>query len=126
MRTASRPVWRMGMATEIKVPTLGESVSEATIGKWFKKPGDAVRADEPLLELETDKVTLEVHAPAAGILGDLLAKAGETVGVGALLGSIDEAGGGAGTKSAAPAAQPAKVDTDPKPAGPASLGTAAA
>ncbi len=54
------------MATEIRVPTLGESVTEATIGRWFKKPGDAVRADEPLLELETDKVTLEVNAPAAG------------------------------------------------------------
>ncbi len=57
------------MSTEIRVPTLGESVSEATIGKWFKKPGDAVKADEPLLELETDKVTLEVNAPAAAHLG---------------------------------------------------------
>ncbi|MBA4791461.1 MAG: dihydrolipoamide succinyltransferase, partial [Rhizobiales bacterium] len=54
------------MATEIRVPTLGESVTEATIGKWFKKPGDAVKADEPLVELETDKVTVEVPAPAAG------------------------------------------------------------
>ena len=56
------------MATEIRVPTLGESVSEATIGKWFRKPGEAVKADEPLVELETDKVTLEVNAPAAGVL----------------------------------------------------------
>ena len=70
------------MATEIRVPTLGESVSEATIGRWFKKPGDAVKADEPLVELETDKVTLEVNAPAAGTLGDILAKDGETVGAG--------------------------------------------
>ena len=57
------------MATEIRVPTLGESVTEATIGRWFKKPGDAVKADEPLVELETDKVTLEVNAPAAGVAG---------------------------------------------------------
>jgi len=83
------------MATEIRVPTLGESVSEATIAKWFKKPGDAVTADEPLVELETDKVTLEVPAPAAGILGDIAAKDGETVGPGALLGSIDEGGAAA-------------------------------
>ena len=57
------------MANEIRVPTLGESVSEATVCKWFKKPGDVVKADEPLVELETDKVTLEVNAPAAGVLG---------------------------------------------------------
>jgi 2-oxoglutarate dehydrogenase E2 component (dihydrolipoamide succinyltransferase) len=74
------------MATEIRVPTLGESVTEATIGKWFKKPGDVVKADEPLCELETDKVTLEVNAPAAGVLAEIVAKDGETVGVGALLG----------------------------------------
>ena len=67
------------MATEIRVPTLGESVSEATIGRWFKKTGDAVKADEPLLELETDKVTLEVNAPAAGVLAEIVAKDGETV-----------------------------------------------
>ena len=71
------------MATEIRVPTLGESVTEATIGRWYKKPGDAVKADEPLLELETDKVTLEVNAPAAGVLAEIVAKDGETVGVGA-------------------------------------------
>ena len=81
------------MATEIRVPTLGESVSEATIGRWFKKPGDAVKADEPLVELETDKVTLEVNAPAAGTLGDISAKDGETVTPGALLGSIVRAQG---------------------------------
>ncbi|WP_413991741.1 2-oxoglutarate dehydrogenase complex dihydrolipoyllysine-residue succinyltransferase [Labrys okinawensis] len=102
------------MATEIKVPTLGESVTEATIGKWFKKPGDAVKVDEPLLELETDKVTLEVNAPASGVLGEILAKAGETVGVGALLGSV-EAGGAA----AAPApAAPAPAATPSAPAAP--------
>jgi 2-oxoglutarate dehydrogenase E2 component (dihydrolipoamide succinyltransferase) len=78
------------MATEIKVPTLGESVTEATIGKWFKKVGDAIKADEPLVELETDKVTIEVPAPAAGILSEIIAKDGETVGVGAVLGAIGE------------------------------------
>jgi len=97
------------MATEIRVPTLGESVSEATIGKWFKKPGEAVKADEPLVELETDKVTLEVNAPAAGVLGEIVAKEGETVGVNALLGSIAEG-------AAAAAAAPKK---DEKPAAPA-------
>ena len=86
------------MATEIRVPTLGESVSEATIGRWFKKPGDPVKADEPVLELETDKVTLEVNAPASGTLGDIVAKDGETVSPGAVLGSIIE--GGARRRSA--------------------------
>ncbi len=86
------------MATEIRVPTLGESVTEATIGRWFKKPGDAVKADEPLLELETDKVTLEVNAPSAGVLAEISAKDGETVGVGALLGSIGEGGAVAAKK----------------------------
>ena len=79
---------------EIRVPTLGESVTEATIGKWFKKPGEAVAVDEPLVELETDKVTIEVPAPAAGVLGDIEAKDGETVAVGALLGQIKEGPGG--------------------------------
>lgn len=90
------------MATEIKVPTLGESVTEATIGKWFKKVGDAIAADEPLVELETDKVTVEVPAPAAGTLAEIIVKEGETVGVGALLGSISAGAG-------APAAKPAAV-----------------
>ncbi|TIW35003.1 MAG: 2-oxoglutarate dehydrogenase complex dihydrolipoyllysine-residue succinyltransferase [Mesorhizobium sp.] len=80
------------MATEIRVPTLGESVTEATIGKWFKKVGDAIAADEPLVELETDKVTVEVPSPGAGTLGEIIAKEGETVGVGALLGSISAGG----------------------------------
>ncbi|TRC96369.1 2-oxoglutarate dehydrogenase complex dihydrolipoyllysine-residue succinyltransferase [Mesorhizobium sp. WSM4303] len=89
------------MATEIRVPTLGESVTEATIGKWFKKVGDAIAVDEPLVELETDKVTVEVPAAAAGSLGEITAKEGETVGVGALLGMIS-AGGAA---AAAPASK---------------------
>ena len=78
---------------EIRVPTLGESVTEATIGKWFKKPGEAVAVDEPLVELETDKVTIEVPAPAAGVLSEIAAKDGETVAVGALLGQIKEGAG---------------------------------
>ena len=90
--------------TEIRVPTLGESVTEATIGKWFKKPGDPVAVDEPLVELETDKVTIEVPAPAAGVLGAIAAKDGETVAVGALLGQITEGAG-------APAAQPPAAPT---------------
>lgn len=105
------------MATEIRVPTLGESVSEATIGKWFKKPGDAVKADEPVLELETDKVTLEVNAPVAGTLAEIAAKEGETVGVGALLGMIT-AGAGAGA-SAPAAATPAPSAPAPVAAKPA-------
>ncbi len=99
---------------EIRVPTLGESVTEATIGKWFKKPGDAVAVDEPLVELETDKVTIEVPAPAAGVLSDIAAKDGETVAVGAVLGQIKE---GAGAAKAAPAAAPppAKPAAPPPP-----------
>src|SRR6185295_17688732 len=93
------------MPTEIRVPTLGESVTEATIGKWFKKVGDSVAADETLVELETDKVTVEVPAPAAGVLSEIAAKDGETVGVGAVLGAID--GGGAKSGKKAEAATPA-------------------
>src|SRR5215212_953870 len=103
--------------TEIRVPTLGESVSEATIGKWFKKPGDAVAVDEPLVELETDKVTIEVPAPAAGTLAEISAKDGETVAVGALLGAIKE---GAGAPLATPAAsKPAPVTETKRPVAPA-------
>ncbi|OYD80082.1 biotin/lipoyl-containing protein, partial [Azospirillum brasilense] len=80
------------MATEIKVPTLGESVSEATVARWLKKVGDAVAADEALVELETDKVTLEVNAPSAGTLAEIVAADGANVGVGALLGVLGEAG----------------------------------
>src|ERR1700692_3886108 len=92
--------------TEIRVPTLGESVNEATIGRWLKKTGAAVAADEPLGELETDKVTIEVPAPSAGTLGEITAKDGETVAVGALLGQINEGAAGAAAK---PAAAPAKA-----------------
>jgi 2-oxoglutarate dehydrogenase E2 component (dihydrolipoamide succinyltransferase) len=94
--------------TEIRVPTLGESVTEATIGRWFKKPGDSIRADEPLCELETDKVTLEVNAPASGTLSEIVAKDGETVGVGALLGQIADGAVAAATGAAKP--QPAAAE----------------
>jgi 2-oxoglutarate dehydrogenase E2 component (dihydrolipoamide succinyltransferase) len=90
---------------EIRVPTLGESVTEATIGKWFKKAGDVVVVDEPLVELETDKVTIEVPAPAAGVLTDVAVRDGDTVAVGALLGAIKEGAGAAPAKAAAQAAQ---------------------
>jgi 2-oxoglutarate dehydrogenase E2 component (dihydrolipoamide succinyltransferase) len=93
------------MATEVKVPTLGESVTEATVGQWLKKPGEAVKADEPIVSLETDKVAVDVPAPVAGTLGDIIAKEGDTVNVGALLATINE--GAAAAASSAPAAAPA-------------------
>jgi 2-oxoglutarate dehydrogenase E2 component (dihydrolipoamide succinyltransferase) len=101
------------MAVEIKVPTLGESVTEATIAKWFKKVGDAVKADEPLCELETDKVTVEVPAPAAGMLSAITAEAGTTVAVGAKLGELEA---GAAGKAAAPAAAAPAAKAAPAPA----------
>jgi 2-oxoglutarate dehydrogenase E2 component (dihydrolipoamide succinyltransferase) len=103
--------------TEIRVPTLGESVTEATIGRWFKKAGDAVAVDEPLVELETDKVTIEVPAPSAGTLGEISAKDGETVAVGALLGQINDGAAGAAAKPAA--AKPAAAPPPPTAAAPA-------
>lgn len=101
------------MAKEIRVPQLGESVTEATIGKWFKAEGQAVKADEPLVELETDKVTVEVPAPAAGVLASIAAQPGQTVNVGALLGAIEE---GAAASAAAPKAAEARPAKPPEPA----------
>src|ERR1700675_1730999 len=102
--------------TEIRVPTLGQSVTEATIGKWFKKPGEAVAVDEPLVELETDKVTIEVPAPAAGVLSDVAAKDGDTVAVGAVLGQIKEGAGAApGERPPPPGSPPPAPPTAPKP-----------
>ena len=103
------------MSTEIRVPTLGESVTEATIGQWFKQVGDSVAADEPIVELETDKVTIEVPAPAAGVLEAIMAKPGETVDVGALLGAIAAAGAAvaATPKAAAPATPVAAAPAAP-------------
>jgi 2-oxoglutarate dehydrogenase E2 component (dihydrolipoamide succinyltransferase) len=105
--------------TEIRVPTLGESVTEATIGRWFKKAGDAVAVDEPLVELETDKVTIEVPAPSAGTLGEIAAKDGETVAVGALLGQIMDGAAGAAAKPAAAPAKAAPPSPPPAAAAPA-------
>src|SRR5262249_39447406 len=104
--------------TEIRVPTLGESVTEATIGRWFKKAGEAVAVDEPLVELETDKVTIEVPAPSAGVLGEIIAKDGETVAVGALLGQINDGAAGAAKPAAAPAAPQAAPPPAAAPAPP--------
>ena len=103
------------MANEIRVPTLGESVTEATIGKWFKKVGDAVAMDEPLVELETDKVTVEVPSPVAGKLTEIVAKEGDNVEVGALLGSI-EAGAVGNVAPQPKPAQPAPSASAPQPA----------
>jgi 2-oxoglutarate dehydrogenase E2 component (dihydrolipoamide succinyltransferase) len=120
------------MATEIRVPTLGESVTEATVGQWYKKAGDAVTADEPLVELETDKVTVEVPAPASGVLSEIIVKAGDTVAVGSLLGAIAEGDGKAKpapVKAAAatpqPAPKPAPAPAAAKPPEPAKLKPAA-
>ncbi len=109
------------MTVEIKVPAMGESVTEATISKWFKKEGDAVKRDEPLLELETDKVTVEVPSPADGSIESISALAGATVSVGALLGAIAE--GKAGAAPAKPSAPKAEA---PKPAAPAPAAAPAA
>ena len=93
------------MSIDIRVPVLGESIKEATVAKWLKQPGEAVQADEPLVELETEKVAVEVPAPMAGIMGEFRVKAGETVGVGQILGSIQEGAGGAAPAAMAPVPQ---------------------
>ncbi len=104
------------MTTEIRVPTLGESISEATVGKWFKQRGDTVKADEPLVELETDKVTLEVNAPAAGVLTEIAVETGQTVAIGALLGGLSAEGAGA-----AKSAEKAPPAPAPRPAAPTAM-----
>ena len=108
------------MAIEIRVPTLGESITEATVGKWFKKAGEPVQADEPLVELETDKVTLEVNAPSPGVLSEIVAETGQTVAIGALLGQV-----AAGAATAAPARAPAVREAAPAAAAPPSSSPAA-
>src|ERR1700733_3953787 len=104
------------MAIEIRVPTLGESITEATVGKWLKKAGESVQADEPLVELETDKVTLEVNAPSPGVLSEIVAETGQTVAIGALLGQV---AAGAATPAPAPARAPAGGEKLAPAAGPA-------
>jgi 2-oxoglutarate dehydrogenase E2 component (dihydrolipoamide succinyltransferase) len=93
------------MATEITVPTLGESITEATLGEWLKKPGEAVKADEPVASLETDKVAVEVPSPVAGVMGEQLVQAGDTVAVGAVIGRV-ESGDGAAAAPALPESSP--------------------
>lgn len=96
------------MSTEVKVPTLGESVTEATIGEWLKKPGEAVALDEPIASLETDKVAVEVPSPVAGVMGQQLAAVGDTVNVGATIATVEAGGAAAAPAAAAPA--PAKAE----------------
>ena len=112
------------MALEIRVPTLGESVTEATVAKWFRKVGEAVAADEPLVELETDKVTVEVNAPSSGTLSEIRVEPGATVEVGAILGSLAE--GAAPAKKPAPQAAPQPAKAAPAAAKPAAPVQAAA
>ena len=94
------------MATEILVPTLGESITEATLGEWLKQPGDKVAADEPIASLETDKVSVEVPSPVAGVMGSHAVKVGDTVQVGAMLATVD-AGGSAPAQAMATSPVPA-------------------
>ncbi|MCJ2188762.1 biotin/lipoyl-containing protein, partial [Novosphingobium beihaiensis] len=104
------------MSTEVKVPTLGESVSEATIGQWLKQPGEPVAADEPIASLETDKVAIDVMAPHAGVMGQQLAAEGDTVTVDALIATIEEGSGAAAApKPAAKAETPAPAAATPAP-----------
>src|SRR3989344_9074059 len=104
------------MSIEVKVPVLGESISEATIGEWLKKPGDTVAADEPIASLETDKVAVEVPAPAAGVLGQLIFSEGDTVQVGSILPTIEGSGAAVATAAAAPQPAIAKSEAAPAPA----------
>ncbi|HEY1606743.1 MAG TPA: 2-oxoglutarate dehydrogenase complex dihydrolipoyllysine-residue succinyltransferase [Allosphingosinicella sp.] len=109
------------MATEVKVPTLGESITEATLGQWLKKPGDPVQVDEPIASLETDKVAIEVPSPVAGTMGDQLVQVGDNVAVGAPIAHIEEGGGTAARpqpQQAAPAPAAAPVSTPVNPVGP--------
>lgn len=101
------------MALEIRVPTLGESISEATVGKWLKKQGDFVKADEPLVELETEKVTLEVNAPAAGVIAEIVADTGATVAIGALLGSLSADASAPAKREEPVSPPPAKTEAMP-------------
>jgi 2-oxoglutarate dehydrogenase E2 component (dihydrolipoamide succinyltransferase) len=109
------------MTTEVKVPTLGESVTEATVGQWLKKPGDAVKQDEPIASLETDKVAVDVPAPSAGVMGEQLVREGDTVNVGAVIAVIEE---GRGATASPP--PPAAAALAPAPAAPAAAAPAPA
>src|SRR3954466_13939299 len=104
------------MATEVKVPTLGESITEATLGQWLKMPGDSVKADEPVASLETDKVAIEVPSPVEGVMGDQLVAVGDTVAVGAAIARI-ESGSGMPATAKSEQAVPADVPVNPQGAG---------
>src|SRR6187200_2310554 len=101
------------MPTDVKVPALGESITEATLGQWLKQPGDSVAADEPIASLETDKVSVEVNAPVAGTLAEQLVKEGDTVEVGAIIARVGEGAGAAAASVAAPAKEAADASTNP-------------
>ncbi|ATW02893.1 2-oxoglutarate dehydrogenase complex dihydrolipoyllysine-residue succinyltransferase [Sphingorhabdus sp. YGSMI21] len=98
------------MATEVTVPVLGESITEATLGEWLKQPGDAVAADEPIASLETDKVALEVPAPEAGVMGEHKVAVGDTVEVGAVIATIEAGSGAAPAAKSAPVSAPARTE----------------
>jgi 2-oxoglutarate dehydrogenase E2 component (dihydrolipoamide succinyltransferase) len=114
------------MSVQIKVPTLGESVTEATVAKWFKQVGEEVQADEPIVELETDKVTLELNAPASGSLSEIVVEEGSEVEVGAVLGSIEEGGTAAAASRPAPRQEERRPEPEPQARGQAGDGEAAA
>jgi 2-oxoglutarate dehydrogenase E2 component (dihydrolipoamide succinyltransferase) len=103
------------MATEVKVPTLGESITEATLGQWLKKPGDPVKADEPIASLETDKVAVEVPSPVAGVMGEQVVAEGATVEVGAVIARIES---GSAMTAALESQDPAPASTPVNPKGP--------
>src|SRR6266550_8053222 len=103
------------MATDVQVPALGESITEGTLAQWLKKPGEAVALDEAIASLETDKVTVEVPSPVAGVLAEQLVKEGDTVAVGALIARVDE--GGTASAAATPAEAAAAATTNPQGAG---------
>src|ERR1041384_1190896 len=106
------------MATDVQVPALGESITEGTLAQWLKSPGEAVAADEPIAELETDKVSVEVPSPIAGVLTEQLVQAGDTVAVGAVIARIDQsATAGASAAPSAPAQAAAAATTNPAGAG---------
>ena len=103
------------MATDVAVPALGESITEGTLAQWLKKPGEAVAADEPIATLETDKVSVDVPSPSAGVLSETLVKEGDTVAVGAVIARIDEQAtpGAAAPAAASPTNEAAAPSTNP-------------
>src|SRR5438045_4508762 len=105
------------MATDVQVPALGESITEGTLANWLKKPGEAVAADEPIAELETDKVSVEVPSPVAGVLTEQLVQAGDTVAVGAVIARVDQTATAGAASQPSPAETAAAATTNPPGAG---------